>query len=99
MVAHVADFGMGKVFFADKQTEYSSTASGLRGLLAIFLQCFVACKPNMDRVMKYQLEETNSASELQRTGSVMPISWGEEALDLFIKLGLMIENLLSRLRF
>jgi hypothetical protein len=49
--------------------------------------------------MKYQLEETNSASELQRTGSVMPISWGEEALDLFIKLGLMIENLLSRLRF
>jgi serine/threonine protein kinase len=38
MVAHVADFGIGKVFFADKQTEYSSTASGLRGLLAIFLQ-------------------------------------------------------------
>jgi serine/threonine protein kinase len=31
MVARVADFGIGKVFFADKPTEYSSTASGLRG--------------------------------------------------------------------
>ena len=31
MVARVADFGIGKVFFADKPAEYSSTASGLRG--------------------------------------------------------------------
>ncbi|CAK7340699.1 unnamed protein product [Dovyalis caffra] len=31
MVAHVADFGIGKLIFADKPTEYSATTSVLRG--------------------------------------------------------------------
>ncbi|KAJ6974318.1 receptor-like protein kinase [Populus alba x Populus x berolinensis] len=31
MVAHVADFGIGKLIFADKPTEYSTTSSVVRG--------------------------------------------------------------------